>query len=111
MPLSAVISPMKQCTRASSPLRWIAIAVPTAIGSTPPTIAEESMRCSGKQSEIERPATISAISSLRHALQQALVVQRQEQNTQSFPPTSLKTSIICCSFPKYNRPARDTRQY
>ena len=36
-----VISPMKQWTRASSPLRAIAIAVPTAIGRTPPTIADE----------------------------------------------------------------------
>ena len=41
MPVSAVMSPTKQCTRASSPLRWIAIAVPTAIGKTPPTMADE----------------------------------------------------------------------
>ena len=60
MPVSAVMSPMKQCTRPGSFRRCRPKAIPTAMGRIPPTIADEITRYSGKHSEIERPARISA---------------------------------------------------
>ena len=56
MPVSAVMSPIKQNTLLSfSFFSLIDIAVPTAIGKTPPTKAEEKILYSGKHKDIDLP--------------------------------------------------------
>ena len=57
MPVSAVISPIKQKTLDDlSFFSFKDIAVPTAIGKTPPTMADEKILCFGKQREIDLKA-------------------------------------------------------
>ena len=62
IPVSAVISPIKQNTLdAFSFLYLIDIAVPTAIGNTPPTNAEEKILYSGKHKDIDLPCKITSL--------------------------------------------------
>ena len=68
MPDSAVISPRKQCTRFVPPLRLMLNATPAAIGTMPPTIAEETTRYLGKQSEMEREALHERAARLKRML-------------------------------------------
>ena len=59
IPVSDVISPKNTKTLFFNFFLLIDKATPTAIGSDPPTIAEEYILCSGKQREIEFPLIIS----------------------------------------------------